>query len=65
MSTAQAAQILGKSTWWVQRQCAKGAIKSSFYGGSYNISEETVTAFIEANLVAAKPSASRRRPRRL
>jgi hypothetical protein len=64
MNTAEAGKVLGKSPWWIRRQCAAGELRASYYGSSWNIDPEAITAFKDAHSNAPRTVAARRRPRR-
>ena len=64
MNTTQAATVLGKTAWWIRRQCAKGELQASYYGGSWNVSPEAITAYLDAHSNTPRTVAARRRPRR-
>jgi len=64
MNTDQAAAELGKSSWWVRRQCASGALRASYYGGSWNITPDAIAAYIAAHTNTPHPVAARHRRRR-
>ena len=64
MNTSQAAAILGKTPWWIRRQCKAGELRASYYGGSWDIDPEAITAFKDAHSNAPRTVAARRRPRR-
>ena len=64
MNTAQAAAALGKTAWWIRRQCKSGELRASYYGGSWDIDPEAITAFKDAHSNAPRTVAARRRPRR-
>ena len=64
MNTAEAGVILGKTPWWVRRQCASGELRASFYGGTWNISQEAVDQYIEAHMNSRKATPIRYRRRK-
>jgi len=64
MNTAQAATALGKKPRWVRIQCKAGELRASFYGGSWDIDPEAITAFKDAHSNAPRAITARRRPRR-
>lgn len=63
MNTKDAGAALGKSPWWVRRQCVSGEIRASFYGGTWNITQAAIEAYLDAhsNVPQAVPSRQRRR----
>ena len=64
MNTSQAGALLGKTAWWVRRQCASGELRASFYGGSWNLAPEAIDEYLDAHSNAPRVVAARRRPRR-
>jgi len=64
MNTAEAAAALGKTPWWIRRQCVSGELQASYYGGSWNITEDAIAAYLAAHSNAAPSVAPRRRRRR-
>ena len=64
MNTAEAAIALGKKPRWVRIQCATGELRASFYGGSWNLTPEDISAYKDAHSNAPRTVAARRRPRR-
>ena len=65
MNTKEAGAVLGMSPWWVRRQCAAGALRASYYGGNWAISDEAITAYLDAHSNAPRPVATRQRRRRI
>jgi len=64
MNTAEAGALLGKTPWWIRRQCAKGELRASYFGGSWLIPPEAIDEYVEAHSNAPRTVAARRRPRR-
>jgi len=64
MNTKEAGLVLGKSSWWIRRQCASGELRASFYGGSWNLAPEDISAYRESHSNTPRTVAARRRPRR-
>jgi hypothetical protein len=64
VNTSQAALALGKTPWWVRKQCHKKELRASYYGGSWLITPEAITEYVEAHSNVPRPKAARRRPRR-
>jgi len=64
MNTSQAAIALGKTAWWIRRQCASGELRASYYGGSWNVDEMAIDEYLEAHSNAPRTVAARRSPRR-
>jgi excisionase family DNA binding protein len=64
MTTAQAAALLGKTTWWVRRQCAQGELRAAYYGKTWNISQQSIDEYIAAHSNKKQPVSTRHRRRR-
>ena len=64
MNTTDAATILGKTAWWIRRQCKAGELRASYYGGSWNVDPEAIDEYVNAHSNAPRTVAARRRPRR-
>ena len=64
MNTSDAAAALGKTAWWIRRQCKAGELRASYFGGSWLIPPEAIDEFLEAHSNAPRTVAARRRPRR-
>ena len=64
MNTTDAAALLGKRARWVRIQCKAGELRASFYGGSWDIDADAITAYKDARSNAPHTTAARRRPRR-
>ena len=64
MNTAEAGKVLGKSPWWIRRQCAAGELRASYYGSSWNIDPDAIDAYLDAHSKTPRTVAARRRPRR-
>ena len=64
MNTSDAAIALGKKARWVRIQCKAGELRASYFGGSWFIEPEDITAYKDAHSKAPRTVAARRRPRR-
>jgi excisionase family DNA binding protein len=64
VNTSDAAAALGKTAWWIRRQCKAGELRASYFGGSWLIPPEAIDEFLEAHSNAPRTVAARRRPRR-
>ena len=64
MNTSQAAIALGKTAWWIRRQCKAGELRASYFGGSWLIAPEAIDEYVDAHSNAPRTVAARRRPRR-
>ena len=65
MTTTEAASRLGKTPRWIRQQCKTGELRASFYGGSYNISDDAIDAYIHAHLKVTKKGRRERSDRRV
>jgi hypothetical protein len=64
VNTAEAGKVLGKTAWWIRRQCASGELRASYYGSSWNVDPEAIDEYVDAHSNAPRTVAARRRPRR-
>jgi len=64
VNTSEAAAALGKKARWVRIQCKAGALRASYFGGSWLIDPEAIDEYLEAHSNAPRTVAARRRPRR-
>jgi len=64
MNTAEAGKVLGKSPWWIRRQCVLGELRASRYGGSWNVSNAAIDEYLDAHSNAPQTVGSRQRRRR-
>ena len=64
MNTSDAAAALGKKARWVRIQCKAGELRASYFGGSWLIAPEDISAYLDAHSNAPRTVTARRRPRR-